>query len=49
MVDFNDATVYAVVVPGKIIPSASRVPEPMRQPLNIDLDGVEEDGRVRRH
>jgi hypothetical protein len=42
-------TRYAVVVPEKLIPAASRVPQEIRERLNIDLYGVDAEDVVRPH
>lgn len=42
-------TRYAVIVPEKVIPAASRVSESIRRRLNIDMYGVDVDDVVRRH
>ena len=42
-------TRYAVVVPEKLIPAASRVPEEIRQRLRIDLYGIDSEDVVRPH
>ena len=42
-------TRYAVVVPEKLIPAASRVPEEIRERLKIDLYGVDAEDVVRLH
>lgn len=38
--NFQAGTRYAVVVPEKLIPAASRVPEEIPERLKIDLHGV---------
>lgn len=42
-------TRYAVIVPEKVIPAASRVSESVRRRLDIDMYGVDVDDVVRRH
>lgn len=42
-------TRYAVVVPEKLIPVASRVPREIRELLKIDLYGIDSDDFVRQH
>ncbi len=44
-----DYTSYAVVVPEKLIPTASRVPEAVRGQLQIRLFGIDMDAIVREH
>ena len=45
----EEMTRYAVIVPEKLIPSASRVPDEIRRLLRIDLYGVDVDDAVHRH
>ena len=42
-----DVTSYAVVVPEKLVATATRVPVPVRSRLNIRLFGVDMDGCAR--
>lgn len=42
-------TRYAIIVPEKVVPAASRVPAAVRLRLRIDLYGVDPDDVVRRH
>ncbi len=42
-------TRYAVVLPEKLVPAASRVPEQIRDLLIVDLYGIDPDYVVRRH
>lgn len=42
-------TRYAVIVPEKLIPAASRVPTAVRDRLNIELYGIDTNDVVQRH
>ena len=42
-------TRYAIIVPEKLIPAASRVPREIRKRLSIDLYGIDTNDVVRRH
>jgi hypothetical protein len=45
----EEGTRYAVIVPEKLVPVASRVPEEIRRRLRIDLYGVDLDDVVHCH